>query len=236
MKYLYCTIAVGESYFNSALNFAEKLNHVSNSHHMLIVTDLDGNSIPNTTFYKLPNQETKFINGVFNYMLKHYPIKIANQMDYDYIIFVDADWRVRSEYDNKKIEDMLEYMNQNGYDLFFERPHNIGKGKHDGIECFWNHKIDFYKLKETNIYDKGHVCNEQFLVFKKNEKLKLFVDKFEELYKIGTKAKIWPFAEGLEMGMSMAYADMNFEYISWMRFVRDMFEFNSRDGGLNIRF
>jgi hypothetical protein len=49
-KILYCTIAVGDYYLNSAINIAESLNKYSNNHHMLIVSDVNNNPINNTTF------------------------------------------------------------------------------------------------------------------------------------------------------------------------------------------
>ena len=236
MRYLYCTIAIGEDYFNSAKSFAEKLNTFSNNHHMLIVTDKSYDEIKNTTIEIIPNDKTLFIKDVFNYNLKYYPLFLSNKMDYDYIIYVDSDWRVRDSYNPSSVEEMLNFMEQEGYDILFERPHRIGDGKFVGRECFWQHKVGFYNLLDTEIYDNGHVCNEQFIVFKKNDKFNIFVQKWEELYEKATEGELWPFAEGLEIGMSMAFSKMNGCYVSWERFIRQMYEFNSKDGGLNIKF
>lgn len=235
-KILYCTIAVGDYYLESAINISKKLNQYSNNHHMLIVSNIQNEFIKNTTFVVTPENQKIFINNGFNYMMKYYPLYLASEMVYDYIIFIDADWRIRDTYDSSKINSMIQFMNDNEYDMFFERPHKIGHGKHNGINCFWQHKIDFYKLKETDKYDSGHVCNEQFMVFKKNEKFNLFVNKFKELYEISSKANLWPFAEGLEIGMSMAHSNMKCDWLSWGKYISGMFEFNSKDGGLNIRF
>lgn len=236
MKYLYCTIAIGETYFNSAKNFAENLNQRSNNHHMLIVTDKTYAPIENTTIKILPDDKIVFTSGCFNYNLKYYPLFLANQMDYDYIIFVDADWRITDNYDESGVESMFNFMGENNYDMLFERPHRIGDSKLNGRECIFYHKIDFYDLLNTDVYDDGHFCNEQFIVFRKNDKFNIFVHKWEELYLKAAKANLWAFAEGLEIGMSMAYSKMSGCYIAWERFVKGMFEFNSRDGGLLIRF
>ena len=235
-NYLFCTVAVGDEYLKSSINFAKKLNKTSKNHHTLIVTDKKNKNFKNTTFIQIPDNHVLFIRDVFNYMLKYYPLYISNEMNYDYIIYVDADWRIRDSYDSSNIESMLKYMSDNNIDMLFERPHGIGHGKHDGVNCFWYHKIDFYKLKETDIYDSGHVCNEQFMVFKKNEKFDIFVNKFKELYEISTKSELWPFAEGLEIGMSMAISKMKYDFVGWQYYVRELFEFNSKDGGLNFRF
>lgn len=236
MSYTYCTIAVGEFYLESAKNFAKKLNSYSHNHHMIITTNIDQNEIiPNTIIHKIPNDLVLFIKNDFNYMTKYYPIELAINLFYDFIIFVDADWRVKDSYKEINILNMLSFMNENNFDMLFERPHRIGAGKHDGRECFWNHKINFYKLLETDIYDDGDVCNEQFMVFKNTDKLKIFIDKFKELYTISTEANLWPFAEGLEIGMSMCHAKLITNY-RWNHLVPNMFEFNSKDGGLNTRF
>jgi hypothetical protein len=235
-RLIYCTIAIGDEYLKSAIDIATTLNKYSDTHHILIVTDKEYENFKNTSFVKIPNEYVLFIKDVFNYMLKFYPLYLSNRLEYDYVIFIDADWRVRETYNKDSVDSMLGYMEDKQLDILFERPHGIGKGKYDGINCFWYHKIDFYKLKETNEYDEGHVCNEQFIVFKKNDKFNLFVNKFKELYKISTDAELWPFAEGLEIGMSMAHSKMKYDFIGWQHFVKEMYEFNSKDGGLNIRF
>lgn len=233
---IYCTIAIGEQYLNSAIKMAESLNQYSDNHNMLIVTDKNINNFKNTHFVKIPDTYVLFIQNIFNYMLKFYPMYLANKLNYDYIIFIDADWRIKSSYNKDNVNSLLDYMEKNNFDILFERPCNIGIGKKDDINCFWKHKVDFYNLKETNEYDDGHVCNEQFIVFRKNEKFNLFVNKFKELYELSTDAKLWPFAEGLEIGMSMAYSKMKYDYLGWQNYLRGMFEFNTKDEKLYIRF
>jgi hypothetical protein len=233
---LYCTVAIGDEYLDSAKKILETLNNVSNTHHMLIVTDKEELPLKNATFEKVSEKHILFIRNGFNYMMKHYPLYLSRKLGYNHIIFIDADWRVTKNYDESKIKLMTQYMDENNFDMLFERPHGIGLGKHQGISCFWQHKIDFYKLKETDEYDNGHVCNEQFMVFKNNEKFDLFVNKFKELYEVSSKEELWPFAEGLEIGMSMAYSKMKYDWLGWGYYLKGMFEFNSKNGGLNIRF
>lgn len=233
---LFCTIAIGDRYLESAVKMAKDLNKYSNSHHFVIVTDIKRRNLKNTSFVKIPKSFQLFIDKTFNYTLKFYPLYLANNMDYTNIIYIDSDWRIRSNYKPELINDLFNYMDDNKLDMLFERPSGIGNGKWNDKEIFWCHKIDFYKLKETNEYDSGHVCNEQFLVFKKNDKFRKFVQKFEELSLISTQAQLWPFAEGLEIGMSMAVSKMNFDYLGWQPFIREIFEFNSNDGFLHVRF
>ena len=236
MKYCFCTIAIGENYYNSAINFVKKLNTLSNSHHYIIVTDNITEEIPNTTFFSIPTDEVLFIGDYFNYNLKYYPIKCANEMGFDYIIFVDSDWKIKDTYDEKSINELFEFMDNKNFDFLFERPHLIGNGKHDGNQSFWRHKIEFYNLLDTNIYDNGHVVNEQFLVFKTNEKLKLFINEWEKLKNIATSNNLWPFAEGVEIGMSSALSNMNGNYAEWEQFVKNFFQFETIDGRIYDRF
>jgi hypothetical protein len=203
---------------------------------MLIVTDKIYDEIKNTTIKIIPKDKVLFINDVFNYNLKYYPLFLSNKMNYDYIIFVDADWRVRDTYNPSNVVSMFNFMNEKNYDVLFERAHRIGDGKFMGKESFWQHKIGFYNLLDTEIYDEGHVCNEQFIVFKKNDKFNIFLDKWEELYKKATDNELWPFAEGVEMGMSMAHSKMNGSHTDWKTFLMGMFEFDNKSGELYIRF
>jgi hypothetical protein len=203
---------------------------------MVIITDVIIQDIPNTTFIEIPKSETLFIQNIFNYNLKYYPIKHSKQMGFDYIIFVDSDWEIIEDYNEDEILKMFNFMSENNLDFLFERPHLIGHGKHDGQQSFWRHKIDFYKLLETDLYDSGHVVNEQFLVFKNNEKLKIFLNEWERLTNLATKNNLWAFAEGVEIGMSSALSNMNFNYNDWKNFVRNFFTFTSVDGKIYNRF
>jgi hypothetical protein len=237
MKHLYCTVAVGDYYLNSAIKMAKKLNEKSDTHHFLITTNIDIKEIiPNTTIKLIPDGEKLFIGDCFNYMLKYYPLYLASEMDYDHIIFIDADWRIRDFYDQDKIKILLNHMDSQEYDIFFERPYNIGAAKIEGRECIFHHKIEFYDLLNTTQYDEGHMCNEQFILFKNNDKFKVFINKLKELYIISTAKNLWPFAEGLEMGMSMATAKMKVLWDGWHRNIENMYEFNSKDGGLSVKF
>jgi len=236
MRHLYCTIAVGDYYLNSAKEMSKVLNEKSQNHHFLIVTDKPEENYDNTTFVNIPEDQVVFINDGFNYCLKYYPLYLAKDMEYEHIIFIDSDWRIKEKYDENGVISMFEFMNKNNFDILFERPHTIGAGKFDGRDCFWGHKRDFYKLMDTTEYDLGHVCNEQFIVFKKNDKFNVFIEKWKELYEISAENKLWPFAEGTEIGMSMAHAKLNFSYATWEHYLRGMYEFTSKDGGISIKF
>lgn len=236
MRYVYCTIAIGEKYLSSAIKFSEQLNDVSNDHHFLIVTDNVNNTIKNTTFIEIPKDKKLFIHNFFNYNLKYLPIKYSSELDFDYVIFIDADWSIGEEYSTEKVNDVLDFMDTNQYDFCFERPHLIGDGKlHDDL-IFWKHKRDFYDLLNTTEFDDGHVVNEQFLIFKNNDKLKKFTNFWELLCKKASDNDLWAFAEGVEIGMSSTHSKMTYEYYGWKKLLDNCFIFNSLDGTLYKRF
>jgi len=234
-KYTYCTIAIGEFYYKSAIQFAEKLNEISNTHKVLIVTDQETKKIENCEIVKIPNDSILFYpNGCFNYNLKYYPIKLLSESDNDFVIYIDSDWTVGSEYDENKIQRFLTEVYNGGFDFIFERPSYI-IGKNDFNTCFWRHKIDIYGLMSTDKYDHGHVPNEQFLVFRVTEKLKKFVDKWEELNKICIETKTNPFAEGLEIGMSAVESDMSWSW-GYLNIMSECFSFMAKNGQYYSRF
>jgi len=236
MSYCFCTIAVGEKYFNQSMEFARKLNKFSKSHHYVVVTDQPQVDIDNVTFYTIDPSTTLFISGFFNYNLKHLPIRKSKEMGFDFIFFVDADWRLLESYSEQNILDLITNMENNNIDYIFERPHLIGRGKHDGANCFWRHKVSFYNLLDTQIYDDGHVANEQFLGFKNNEKLGIFLSEWEKLEDMATKSNLWAFAEGVEIGMSSCIAKMKFDFSNWQHYVRNIFSFTTVDGRVYNKF
>jgi hypothetical protein len=235
MKYIYCTIAIGEKYLNSAINFAKKLNEVSINHKILIVTDGKFQEIENVTFVKFNNNEVKFIKNYFNYNLKYIPIMESLKFNVDFIIFFDADWNLFNGYNETKLTSFLRTLNETDLDFIYERPHSIGDSKRDPNKCFWRHKVEPYGLLKTNFYDKAQVVNEQFLVFKNNEKLKVFVGKWKERNEFGIKNNIWAFAEGVEIGMSAVDAKMNMDWKK-MYELKDFFSFVANTGITHIRF
>lgn len=235
MKYVYCTIAIGEEYLKSAIKFAEKLNEKSTTHKVLIVTDGNPKEIKNTSFVKFNNNEVKFIKNYFNYNLKYIPIMESLKFDFEFVLFFDADWDLFNGYNESKLLSFLESFKNSNLDFIYERPHSIGDTKRDPNKCFWKHKVEPYGLLKTNFYDKAQVVNEQFLVFKNNQKLKIFVNKWKERNDFGVKNNIWAFAEGVEIGMSAIDAKMNMDWKK-MYELKDFFSFVANTGVTHIRF
>lgn len=234
MKYVFTTLAIGQKYFDSACNFVIELNKISTSHKVLIVTDCEYLEIPNTKFITYDNNNTNYIQGFFNYNLKYIPIMESSKLDYDYIIFFDADWELNQYSETKLISFLSELCNSN-LDFIYERPHNIGHSKKNLHQCFWKHKIEPYGLMDTDFYDKGEVVNEQFMIFKNNNKMNVFVNKWKERNEFGVKNNIWAFAEGLEIGMSAVDANM---IMDWKKMyeLNNFFTFKDKSGNTHIRF
>jgi hypothetical protein len=152
------------------------------------------------------------------------------------VIFIDADWSIGEEYNIEKVHNLLKFMDDNNYDFCFERPHLIGDGKlHDNL-IFWKHKRDFYDLLNTTEFDDGHVVNEQFLIFKNNDKLNKFAYFWELLCDKASDNNLWAFAEGVEIGMSSSYSKMRYEYYGWQKILNNCFIFKSLDGTVYKRF
>jgi hypothetical protein len=234
MTYIYCTIAIGKKYFIKACEFVKSLNQISLNHKVLIVTDCEFTPIENVIFVKFDENETKIIKNYFNYNLKYIPIMESTKLNYEFVIFFDADWELY-QYSENLLLYFLDDIKKNDLDFIYERPHTIGHSKNNLHECFWQHKIEPYGLLNTNQYDNGQVVNEQFMVFRNNEKLKIFVEKWKERNEFGVKNDVWAFAEGLEIGMSAIDANMNMDW-GKMYNLKNLFKFISNDGKTHIRF
>lgn len=236
MKYSVCSLAVGDTYFNNMNTTCKKILGMSTFSECLIATDKTLTSIDRLTYVDVGDIPVSIMNGkFFNYNLKFFPIKQSINLNVEFIVYIDGDWGVLDTYTDDKFLQLFNIMKDNNIDFVFERPHDIGLGKTQGSECFWGHKIEYYDLLNTTKYDKGHVCNEQCMVFKNNDKLKIFINFWEKLFWKTYQDNLWPFAEGLEIGMSTVEADMNcsWQYISLLS---RCFSFYSKDGGYNERF
>lgn len=237
MKYIYCSLAIGQKYFNSARQFSIDLYNKNIDFTRVIVSDILDDSIPNTIIIPPPTNVVLSVCNAFNYNLKYLAFKAVKEnisTRYEYIIYTDADWRIRAEYEANKIQNFLNN-HSTDIDIFFERPHIIGTSKYDDWGCFWKHKIQPYNLLNTNKYDSSHVPNEQFLIVKNTDKLSNFINYWSDKNSFCIDNNVWTFAEGVEIGMSYTEAEM---VAQWTNFydIHNCFEFNDVSGNLHIRF
>ena len=100
----------------------------------------------------------------------------------------------------------------------------------------WGSRKDLLELLMYSKWDEAHVVNEQFLIFKNNEKLKKFSCFWESLSNKASDGNLWAFAEGVEIGMSASHSKMTYEYYQWQRILNDCFTFNSVCGNFYKRF
>jgi len=237
MNFTFCSLAIGEEiYYNNIFNTFTEMSKMTTRSNFLISTNnqkKEGDKITTIDIEKYPI----FLKDreLFNYNLKFHPIKESIKLNTDLIVFIDADWRIYKNFSESKCDNLLEQMNNRNIDFAFERPHQIGGSKRDLRNCFWKHKIEAYKLDETTKYDNAHVCNEQILVFRNNNKLKAFVENWEKLYWKSYEENIWAFAEGVEIGMSTIEANMNFDW-NVIRTLNECFQFESKCGIHYTRF
>lgn len=241
---MFCSLAVGETYLINFINFCKEKKKKDNSKN-LVVTDKDTYSLLIDLINENNDIEYVIIDDNhtittwplgFNFNLKYLPIKNSIKDGIDYVIYVDSDFRIRNDYHPDKFKNLFNQMVDNDIDYVFERPYFIGHGKQHHFDNFWKHKIEPYKLMETSKYDDYHVCNEQFLVFKNTKKLNIFSERWEELYWKSVELNVWTFAEGLEIGMASADAEMTFDYHLFRGTLTNCFEFNDKSGNLHSRF
>lgn len=236
-KIVFCTIAAGEVYQKMFANFIDKVSTNNLDINFLCVIDKDHAPLNNKCQYiNIPSDHKIFIQHgyrqEFNFNLKFLPIKYSHEYSADYIIYIDADWQAHDNFCMSKVYKFLDKIQD--YDLVYERPHPI-LGCKNQRDLFWKHKAQLYNLYETTVYDNAHVVNEQFLVIKNTDKVKIFVDSWEQRNIICLENHVRPWAEGVEIGMS--YTDAQMSTISnYHNIMKECFTFKSKGGKEYIRW
>ena len=238
MKYLFTTLAVGQSYLDTAIEFYKDLESKTTNCDFNITTNvkLESSGRLNYDFFSLDRYDDGGSGFSFYLNLKALSLKYALEKGYDYVIFIDADWTVGKEFSEEKILSLFAHMEKEELDIIFERPAEVGYYKEHFDECYFKQKILDYNVFEHNKWDLAHVVNEQFLVFKVNWKFKYFVRRWEEMmwYSIANNIRNYP--DGFEIGVAALEADMKWDYDTWRNFVRNCFEFKNKLGELYYRF
>jgi hypothetical protein len=236
MTSTFCTLATGEKYVTNAVEFFYNLKDKTIDTNFLIATDLIDHVPENIKSIFIDQHPTRSKNGAwYNYNLKFLPIKNAIDLESEFIVFIDADWKIHDNFQQTKFFTLFNKMIMDDIDFVFERPHPIGASKRNWDHCFWRHKIKPYNLDVIDDYDAGHVCNEQILVFRNNEKLKIFCEFWEKLFWRSHEEEIWAFAEGVEIGMSSVVANFKWDY-NLLGCLRECFHFYDILGNHWIRF
>lgn len=244
--YDYAMLAVGRSwkfdlqFSRLAQNFTILKNRHNNAKVHLTTND-DIDDLENLKKYDIdPNcplyygKEYEDTSG-FNYNLKYLAIKNAfENCKSDFIIYIDSDLQINSEYKEEKLQKFLSVFNEKEYDIASSR---LSKGYRAAYSEKY-HLIEYDEINEVISFE------ENFIVLKNSPKLKLFLNKWEELFWNLADRKIIQIHEGLEIGIAAHYAgmktpDMKFydEYVyDFVIILKNMFWTVDRPGSISYRF
>ena len=130
MKYIFTTLAVGESYIQNASECYTKYSDRCTAD-FNITTNEQYQVGPKVSLdiFKLDRYEDGNSGFSFFLNLKVLSLKYCLDKGYDYIIYNDADWRMTENFSEDKLFNMFNHMETNDLDFLFERPALIGGHK-----------------------------------------------------------------------------------------------------------
>ena len=238
MTYIITTLAVGDEYINTALSLYYDLLKKTKYADYNITTNIKKNSKENINidFFYLDRYHNGEEKTSFYYNLKSLALKYAVNKEYDYIVYLDADYEVTDNFNEQGLLNLFDYMEKNNYDAIFERPLEIGENKLAKENILFKKKLEDYNVFDHNKWDKAHIVNEQFMVFKNSWKYKYFCRRWEEMTWYSIANSIINFPEGFEVGVSAIEAEMSFEFSNWRSILRDYFKFKDKNGNTHYRF
>jgi hypothetical protein len=237
MKYIFTTLAVGNSYLENAINCYNQLSEkCSASFNITTNESIDVSNRINLDLFKLDKYHDDGAGFSFYLNLKVLSLKYCLDKEFDYIIFNDADWMTSDGFSEQKIINMFNYMEKNNLDLLFERPAKIGDHKKNLQNCFFDRKLFDYNVFDHNKWDEAHVVNEQFLVFKNNWKFRFFVRRWEEFLWYSIKNNIRNYPDGFEIGVSALESDMKWDYEAFRYLLPNCFKFYDKSNNLHKKF
>lgn len=238
MKGIFVTLAVGEEYFNNAVECYTALKSKTTAFDFSITSNeslIDSSDII-LNYFSLDKYNDPDPGFSFYLNLKVLALKYALDKGYDYVIYNDADWRTTPQFNEEKLFGMFDYMEKNNLDALFERPAQIGHHKKHFDKCFFQQKILDFNLQEHELWDKGHCFNEQFMVFRVNWKFRVFVMKWEMLlwYSIANNIRHYP--DGFDIGIAALESKLNYSYNSFNSLLANCFIFEDKQGCAHTRF
>jgi hypothetical protein len=254
MKYYITTLAINEPYFSKSLEFHKKLSERT-EHAILNITckqsDIDnfelthGYSIKEylSDYPRIQISTIETFNSAFEFdtersHLHYFPFNVnlkvlslkaclKDKDNFDYALYLDADWDMYDHFDESKVLKCFETMEEHDVDFVFERPAQIGPYKTHS-ECFFPEKIKDYNVLDHDLWDEAHVVNEQILLFKNNWKFRLFVMNWEQFLWYSIANNINNYAEGFEIGVSALEAKMKWSYYGVFEQMSECFYFYDR--------
>jgi hypothetical protein len=237
MRYIFTTLAVGDSYLKNASECYTKYSEKCSADFNITTNQIcEVGPKVNLDIFELDRYDDGGPGFSFFLNLKVLSLKYCLDKGYDYIIYNDADWRMTNKFNEEKLFNMFNFMEKNDLDLLFERPAKIGEHKQNLNNCFFDRKLFDYHVFEHNKWDEAHVVNEQFLVFRNNWKFRYFVRRWEEFLWYSIKNNIRNYPDGFEIGVSALESEMKWNYDAFRHLIPDCFEFHDKSGKLWKRF
>jgi hypothetical protein len=226
ISYAYAKLAIGDShscgfnFFDQTVQFTEEKNR-HNDAKVFVVTDnikdvrVENFIKKNITEEQYPffmkNAEKRYYH--FNFSLKVLAFELClNNTDSEYIIYTDSDFLLHEDYSEEKFQKFLEGIKEDGCEIFspisnkidvLDENHFITKYYHPYSFKMKNYDLSKYLERDLFSYD------EKFLVLKNNNKARVFVDRWKELYWYMVENEILQYADSLEIGMSSYDARLN---------------------------
>lgn len=237
MKYIFTTLAVGDSYLKNASETYTKYSEKCLADFNITTNEIcDVGEKVNLDLFNLDSYDDGNPGFSFYLNLKVLSLKYCLDKGYDYIIYNDADWRMTENFSEDKLLNLFNHMEENDLDFLFERPSLIGDHKKDMSNCFFDRKLYDYHVFEHTKWDNAHVVNEQFMIFKNNWKFRYFVRRWEEFLWYSIHNNIRNYPDGFDIGVSALDAEMKWDWNSFRGFIPNCFEFHDKSGNLHIRF
>lgn len=236
MKYLFTTLAIGQSYLTNAIQLFEDLNGKTQNCEFSITTDI----LFTHSFIHCNLYNGEYFSGPYKvdffYNLKCLALKTGLNYSYDFIIYLDSDFRIGDQFDEKKFMDLFQHMIANEIDFEFERKWKIGMCKQD-VNSFCKDKISDFGLMLHGRYDEAYVPNEQVLIYRNGPKFFHYIQSYERWFWYCVHNKIRHYAEGVEMGISALEAGMKCEVdIGFTTFLSRCFTFDDGRGNTYHKF
>jgi hypothetical protein len=155
MKYIFTTLAVGDSYVRNASKCYTAYSNKCSADFNITTNELcEVGSKVNLDLFKLDRYDDGNPGFAFYLNLKVLSLKYCLDKGYDYVIYNDADWRIRDNFNEDKLFDLFKYMEDKNLDFLFERPSKIGSHKGDMSNCFFERKLYDYRYR-IGSHDKG---------------------------------------------------------------------------------
>ena len=141
MKYIFTTLAVGDSYVKNASECYTKYSDKCSADFNITTNEIcEVGPKVNLDIFKLDRYDDGGAGFSFFLNLKVLSLKYCLDKGYDYIIYNDADWRMTENFSEDKLFKLFNHMEENNLDFLFERPALIGGHKKDMSNCFFDRK------------------------------------------------------------------------------------------------